>query len=374
MRMLFYLMLALTLTNCSKTEEPTPVIPSVSIEGISVDEGNSDRVVYIRLQLSAASSSPVTAYIKSYDGSAKANEDYLPIEETPVVFAPGVLVNEFKVNLLGDEDPEQDEDFYIRIENVDGGKIGTTQASIFLLNDDAGGLSMIWHDEFDGDILDPNFWNFEIGTGSNGWGNNESQYYRTDNTLVINGNLIIEARKENYMGSQYTSSRLTTKNKFEFKYGRVDIRAKLPFGQGIWPALWMLGSNISSAGWPACGETDIMELIGHQPGTVYGTAHWSDAGGQHAQFGSNTSLSSGIFNDDFHIFSIIWDDKKIEWLLDDQPYNTLDITPDGLSEFHQDFFFIFNVAVGGNWPGYPNASTTFPQQMVVDYIRVFQGF
>ena len=390
MRMLFLLMLSLSLIHCSKTQNDPPVVPVVSIEGLSVDEGNSDRPVFVRLQLSAKSTNTITAYVKTYDGSAKANEDYKPVDSSPVVFSPGALVNEFKIDLLGDEDYEPDESFTIKIESVEGGKIGTGEASIVLLNDDAGGSdivipatgyttpesysgwNLIWQDEFDGDAVNTNYWTFETGNGNNGWGNQESQYYLEENTSIYEGNLVIEARKENYAGFQYTSSRMITKNKFDFKYGRVDIRAALPYGQGIWPALWMLGGNISSVGWPACGEIDIMEMIGHQPATVYGTAHWSNAG-QHAQYGGNKSLSSGIFNDEFHVFSLTWDSNKLQWLLDDQVFHTMDITPAELSEFHQKFFFIFNVAVGGLWPGYPDATTVFPQRMIVDYIRVFQA-
>ncbi|MEQ9008202.1 MAG: glycoside hydrolase family 16 protein, partial [Ekhidna sp.] len=205
-------------------------------------------------------------------------------------------------------------------------------------------------------------------------GNNELQYYREDNTSVSDGYLTIEARKESFNGRSYTSSRLTTEDKFDFNYGRVDIRARLPEGQGIWPALWMLGANFRSVGWPSCGEIDIMELIGGGDGrddVVYGTAHW-DNDGTKADFGGNTQLSSGKFSDQFHVFTIIWDANSITWFLNDQQFHTMDITPTALSELRNNFFLIFNVAVGGNWPGSPNATTTFPQRMFVDYIRVFQ--
>jgi beta-glucanase (GH16 family) len=150
----------------------------------------------------------------------------------------------------------------------------------------------------------------------------------------------------------------------------VDIRAKLPFGKGIWPALWMLGANFKTVGWPNCGEIDIMEFLGHETDRVYGTAHWASP--NHAQYGLSQKLTTGNFIDEYHVFSIIWDAKTIKWYVDDVQYVVLDITSSGLSEFHSPFYFIFNVAVGGNWPGYPDASTTFPQQMYVDYVRVFQ--
>jgi beta-glucanase (GH16 family) len=236
------------------------------------------------------------------------------------------------------------------------------------------GYTLIWQDEFDGASLNTSFWNYEIGTGSNGWGNNELQYYREENTSVADGNLIITAKKETFEGRNYTSSRLTTKDKKEFTYGWIDIRAKVPKGQGIWPALWMLGDNISTVGWPACGELDIMEMIGgsNREKTVHGTIHWADGSNQHAQYGGSKTLSSGMYSDKFHVYSVEWNESYIKWYIDDVFYHQIDITPGHLSEMHAPQFFIFNVAVGGNWPGNPDASTVFPQQMLVDYIRVFQ--
>jgi len=233
-------------------------------------------------------------------------------------------------------------------------------------------MDIVWNDEFGGNTLNTSDWTYEIGTGNSGWGNNELQYYREENTSVGNGYLIIEARKESFQGSSYTSSRLVTKNKQSFKYGRIDIRAVLPKGQGIWPALWMLGANIDQVGWPKSGEIDIMEMVGGAgDNTTHGTIHW-DNNGEHAQYGGSTTLTSGIFNDKFHVFSIIWNATSITWYVDDVQFVSADITPSDLSEFHQNFFFIFNVAVGGNWPGSPDATTIFPQRMVVDYVRVFQ--
>ena len=210
-----------------------------------------------------------------------------------------------------------------------------------------------------------------ISFGSWGWGNNELQYYRQQNTSVENGYLTIMAKQEYYGGFNYTSSRIKTQGNIFHTYGRIDIRAKLPYGQGLWPALWMLGENFSSVGWPSCGEIDIMEMIGGNgwnDRTVHGTVHWEDNG--HASYGGHNTLSSGKLADEFHVFSIIWTPSSIKWLRDDIQYHIIDIN--NLSAFHNNFFFIFNVAVGGNWPGSPDASTIFPQTMIVDYIRVFQ--
>jgi len=237
-------------------------------------------------------------------------------------------------------------------------------------------LSLIWADEFDGTSLNEKDWNYELGDGcpgNCGWGNNELEYYKKENTTVKDGYLIIEAKKESEGGKLYTSSRLTTQGKVNQKYGRVDIRAALPKGKGIWPALWMLGKNINQVGWPKCGEIDIMEMIGgpKDDGTIYGTVHWDNAGSG-AQYGGKSELLSGTFNDKFHVFTITWDEKFIIWYLDDKEYHKIDISPSGLSELKEEFFFIFNVAVGGNWPGNPDATLVFPQRMIVDYIRVFK--
>ncbi len=251
----------------------------------------------------------------------------------------------------------------------DGG-IPTTGYSTPL---DYPGYTLVWHDEFEGTSLSAD-WVYDIGTGVSGWGNNELQYYRAENTEVTDGMLIITAKEENFGGRNYTSSRIKTQGKQAFQKGRIDIRAALPYGQGIWPALWMLGENFPTVGWPSCGEIDIMELIGgegYNDRTVHGTIHWSNAG-THASYSGSNSLASGKYAEEFHVFSIIWDDNTIKWLRDDIQYHVADITPAELSEFHNEFFFIFNIAVGGNWPGSPNASTVFPQKMAVDYVRVFQ--
>jgi beta-glucanase (GH16 family) len=234
-------------------------------------------------------------------------------------------------------------------------------------------MTLVWNDEFDGNSLSSD-WTYDIGNGNWGWGNNELEYYRTDNATVENGLLTITAKQESFGGQNYTSSRIKTQGLKSFKYGRIDIRAKMPFGQGIWPALWMLGDNISTVSWPACGEIDIMEMVGGTATdkTVHGTAHWADASGSRAQNGSSNSLSNGRFNDEFHVFSIVWDTNSIKWYRDNIQYHVLNTTPADLAEFDERFFFIFNVAVGGNWPGNPDATTVFPQKMIVDYVRVFQ--
>ena len=173
--------------------------------------------------------------------------------------------------------------------------------------------------------------------------------------------------------NNYTSARMISKDKKTFTYGRIDFRAKLPKGQGVWPALWMLGNNIGTTPWPACGEIDIMELLGHEPQKTYGTIHWGAAGGASTHIGGNYSLPSLTFNDKFHLFSLKWEADKMTFLIDDVVYFTANKSQvNGDYPFDKPFFFIMNLAVGGNWPGNPDATTVFPQRMIVDYVRVFQ--
>ena len=236
------------------------------------------------------------------------------------------------------------------------------------------GMTLAWSDEFDGATLNLANWSHETGNGQNGWGNNELQFYRPQNTSIQSGHLVITAKKEAFGGREFTSSRIITKGKQQFRYGRVDIRASLPKGQGLWPALWMLGANFDQVSWPACGEIDIMEMIGGngREKTVHGTVHW-EHDGKHAQFGGEYSLASGTLSDKFHVYSVVWDATSIRWFIDNKQYHVIDTTPAQLDEFRRSFFFIFNIAVGGNWPGSPDASTAFPQHMIVDYVRVFQN-
>lgn len=234
----------------------------------------------------------------------------------------------------------------------------------------AQNYQLVWSDEFTDTALNDFIWKYNL-TNNNGWGNNELEYYTNNSTNISlsNGNLLITARKENYQGFQYTSARIETR--IAWTYGKIEARIKLPYGQGIWPAFWMLGNNINSVGWPKCGEIDIMEMIGGQnrENTIYGTAHWYSNG--HAQYGLSYKLPTGNFSDGFHIFDITWDSQKIIWHVDGIQYCRIDLNS-SLSAFQAPFFILLNLAVGGNWPGNPNNTTIFPQTMTVDYVRVYQ--
>ncbi len=395
---IFYLFgLLILISSCGSDEAPMPPTtdakPTVSLEALNVEEGNEDKSVFASVRLSKASSETVTIFVETMDGTAEANIDYKPISSS-IEFSPGTVQENIKLDIIGDDMSEIDENFTLNIINVTGATIGTGTVEVIIENDDVGdgnvaipatgystpmeyeSMNLLWSDEFSGTELDESNWTYESGNGDWGWGNNELEFYRRENTSIVDGHLVIQAREEFYNGFNYTSSRIITKNKFEFKYGRVDIRAVIPEGQGIWPALWMLGANISEVSWPRCGEIDIMELVGHEPSTVHGTVHYANQSGDHMPpNGNDTSLSSGKFSDEFHVFSLIWEEDRIEIYMDDQLYHTA--TPLSLGSqnpypFNEPFFFIMNVAVGGNWPGSPDASTVFPQAMIVDYIRVFQ--
>lgn len=227
--------------------------------------------------------------------------------------------------------------------------------------------NLIWSEEFNGTQINTQQWNYDIGTGDWGWGNNELQYYtnQSANLSVSNGMATFRALDQPFGNSAYTSSRIQTKNKFSVQYGKIEARMKLPMGQGLWPAFWMLGQNIDAVSWPNCGEIDIMEHVNNNP-FVNGTLHWYQNGNQ----ASGSSISTDITQ--FHLYSIEWDDTQIQWFVDGILYKTFNIQSSVHSAFHQDFFIILNIAVGGLWPGSPDNTTIFPAEMQVDYIRVYQ--
>jgi len=232
------------------------------------------------------------------------------------------------------------------------------------------GWTLAWADEFNGTSLDTSKWNIEVN--GNGGGNNELQYYtaRPENVRVAGGELVIEARKEAYMGKQYTSGRITTQNKASWQYGRMEARMKIPTGKGTWPAFWMLGNSISTVGWPASGEIDIMEHVNSEAFT-HGTIHWSNQNNAYANYGGP---SGNLDFSQFHVYAVEWDASAIRWYVDGNKFHEVSIAGgiNGTSEFHAPYFFLFNLAVGGNWPGNPDASTVFPHRMQVDYVRVYR--
>jgi beta-glucanase (GH16 family) len=240
------------------------------------------------------------------------------------------------------------------------------------------GYQLVWSDEFDGPALDTTNWGYNLGDGCPdlcGWGNDELEFYTKENATVQDGHLIITAKQQAMGGKNYTSSRITTKGKRAFQYGRVDIRAASPKGRGLWPAIWMMGTNIDEKGWPACGEVDIMELTGDKPNRVVSVAHFGDSPRQHVARTREKFLPEGKdFGQEFHVFTIDWKKDRMEFLLDNALYHTVIRSSFGNTDypFNAPFYFLANVAVGGRFPGATDATTVFPQHLIVDYIRVFQ--
>jgi beta-glucanase (GH16 family) len=237
---------------------------------------------------------------------------------------------------------------------------------------------LVWHDEFDGAQLDPGKW--AIVTGGGGFGNHELESYtgRPSNVSLERGLLVIHALRETYTGADgisrnYTSARLQTLGQFSQLYGRFEARIQIPFGQGVWPAFWMMGDV--NLGWPDRGEIDIMENIGREPATVHGTIHGPGYSGAQG-ISQLYSLPSGSrFADDFHLFAIEWEPDRVRWYVDGTLYHT--VTPQDLPRgthwvFDQPFYLLLNLAIGGDWPGSPDATTVFPQTMKIDYVRVYE--
>ncbi len=398
----FYSILAVSaltsamLWGCIKDDDGTPAaldLPTITATELTVTEGDATQTVALELVLTGNHKTNAVVKFSVLPGTALDSFDYEVLTSGQLVFVPGETRKTIEFKVIGDEAKEPVEAFSVQLYNPLNVKLAKEIMTITIKDDDdntAGltipttgyntpitypGFNLVWADEFDGTALNPDFWTYETGTGNNGWGNNELQYYREENTTVKDGFLVITAQKQAFGSSDYTSSRLVTKGKKAFKFGRIDIRAALPKGKGIWPALWMLGTNIDAVSWPACGEIDIMELTGDLPNRVLGTVHYGANTSQH-QYNTQAKYLSGnaTYQDEFHVFSLNWVADKIEILVDDVVFQT--ITPANLNgaayPFNKTFFFIFNVAVGGQLPGSPDASTPFPQSMIVDYVRVFQ--
>jgi len=242
---------------------------------------------------------------------------------------------------------------------------------------------LTWSDEFsapDGSSTDPSKWTYDLG--GNGWGNQELETYtaRPSNAQIRGGNLVITARRENFAGPdgiarQYTSARLKTQTRFAQAYGRFEARIKIPKGQGIWPAFWLLGDDIDRVGWPQCGEIDIMENVGGEPAINHGSLHGPTFTGSTSDATKTIALPAGqSLADDFHLYAIEWEPAQVRFYLDDNNYATFNRSAwpaRGIWVFDHPFFILFNVSVGGNWPGPPDPTTQFPQEMQVDYVRVF---
>lgn len=259
--------------------------------------------------------------------------------------------------------------FYVVV-TASGASASVTKTIPVMISINSNIPGLIWADEFDiSGAPNPINWTFETGRGNNGWGNSELQYYtnRSQNASVSGGTLKIVAAKEDFSGAAYTSARMITKGKFEFQYGRVEARAKLPAGAGTWPAIWMLGADINSVGWPACGEIDIMEHRGTEPNKIHGSLHYPGRSG-----GNPVSNTVNITNvsSEFHVYSVDWTASNIRFAVDGNVFFTVP-NSQGIP-FNKDFFLILNVAMGGTFGGPVNPTFT-SSPMEIDYIRVFRN-
>jgi len=390
----YLLLLVLLFLGCGSEEGSGPIIepmedlPSLTISDRQVLESTPS--LSVRLVLDQTTDTPIEVAYEVVGETAQPGLDFVGTSSTVTIEANNDA-STIIIELLDDEIKEVDETIMIRVLSADGADIVTEEARIRVLDNDNAvlteegyntaeeqfGYSMAWQDEFNGSTLDEASFNFELGDGCPnlcGWGNNELQLYTDEpsNVILENGSLVIRATRET--SRDFRSGRITTKDKRSFKYGRIDVRAKITRGQGMWPAIWMLGQNIDDVGWPASGEIDIMENVGHLAATSHGTAHWGPRGRGYSTFDGSSLTIDEDFAERFHVFSLVWEEDLIEWYIDETKFFTL--TPANTRgeawRFNEEFFFIFNVAVGGNWPGNPDSTTEFPQQMDVDYIRVFQ--
>ncbi len=375
--------LAFGCNNNDGENEPEEVTGfSLSVNGFS--EGNSTSPRNLVLTSGGIDEASFTVDYSLTEETADFGED-LEEQSGQITFEDGV--GEVDITIIGDTHFELREQFVLTL-TYEGEEfnyfiyITDDDSPQDILEDEEGyytpssyeSMDLVWSDEFDGESLNEDDWTYELGDGCDrdlcGWGNNELQSYTNDpeNVRLQDGKLTITAVKDD---NDFTSARIITQDKVEVQYGRIDIRARMPKGQGIWPALWMLGANINEVSWPSCGEIDIMELVGHEPEVTHGTIHYDNGAGYASSTGSK-SLDNEDFSDQFHVFSLVWQQNEMIWYVDYQQFKKFVKPASEQYPFNNEFFFIMNIAVGGNWPGNPDETTVFPQQMEVDYVRVFR--
>lgn len=342
--------------SCGGSGEETPgfisqdIIPEnlrIQVSVIGADSANSNGNGSGEIQVTATALNAVSYLIKFGDGSQASNTSGV---FTHTYTAKGV--NSFTIEVFATSNTEN--------------TIGDFKKTTVLNSQD--GMTLVWSDEFniDGAPSAAN-WGYDIGA-NNGWGNAESQYYtnRTSNVIVADGMLKITAKKEYFQGSQYTSARLLSKGKFDFTYGRVEVRAKLPTGKGTWPAVWMLGANFETVSWPACGEIDIMEHVGKDQDKIHATLHYPNNYGGN---GNGNSTLVGNASSEFHIYEVVWNENSINFSADGIQYHTFSNSTN--VPFNHDFFLILNIAMGGNFGG-DIAGDFVESTLEIDYVKVFQ--
>ena len=388
-----YLICATILCSCGKDDPTTEAIPRLSIADVAQAEGNTNKIFEFVVSLSNTYSKPVSVKYSTIAGTAKSGADFIAVTDQVLTIEANQSSGKILITVIGDDIREGNDEFLVRLTSPVNATISRESATGTIQNDDLKvgfsnngydapdsypGYELVWSDEFNGSALDAGSWVFDAGDGCPGlcgWGNNELQYYTNspDNLFFQDGKLIIEARKESYGGKNYTSSRIKTAGKKAWTFGRIDIRAKLPEGRGIWPAFWMLPQESPLGQWPTSGEIDIMELIGSEPKRSHGTVHFGPGPGS-TQISRSFSLDEGKFSEQFHVFSLEWKENEIQWLIDGNLFSTVRKSDLGTSQypFNEPFYLLINLAVGGNWPGAPDADTYFPQHLIVDYVRIYQ--
>jgi beta-glucanase (GH16 family) len=390
------LSMGLSAARCSKGggsgggNEP---LPQISINDVTLFEGNSSTTAFeFIVTLDKKAAKEVSFTYSLIDGTAKGGEDFTAASNQSVTIPAGETQKKIVVSVTADDIKEADDVFAVQLQNAVNGSLQKLTGAGTIRNDDTKvpipttgyeapasypGYSLVWSDEFSGS-LDKTAWAHQNGDGCPGlcgWGNNELEYYtdRPDNLYFQDGKLIIEAKAENYSGKSYTSSKILTQGKKPFKFGRLDIRAVLPIGKGIWPAFWLMPDKSVFGGWPKSGELDMVEVLGHEVNKTYGTIHYGPGPGS-TQISRNYVTPGKNFHDEFHVFSLEWKQDQIKWFVDGNLYSTVNKADLGANNypFNEEFYLIFNLAVGGNWPGSPDASTYLPQWLIVDYVRLYQ--
>mgnify|MGYP003576810401 FL=1 len=358
---------------------PAEILSKLSIDDVTLFEGSGDNTPFeFTISMDKTFSGPVSVSYSTADGTAKGGEDYTAVTAQTVTFQPGERTKKITVSVIGDTKREGAETFTVNLSNIVNGVLAKATGTGTIRDDDEGAAftNLVWSDEFDYTGLpDSRKWGYDVG--GHGWGNNELQYYtkeRPENARVEEGHLIIEARREKMESRDYTSARLVTKNKGDWKYGRIEVKAKLPQGRGIWPAIWMLPTEWKYGDWPASGEIDIMEFVGYEPDRVHGTVHTQSfnhsIGTQKGSSLRFTDLATA-----FHIYAIEWHADKIDFYVDGERYFTFTNTNRGAADwpFDQAFHLILNIAVGGNWGGAQGVDpAVYPQKFLIDYVRVYQ--
>ncbi len=362
--------------------------PTVFVYDASVYDAATSSDLVLKVKLDKASATPVSVSFATQDYTAVAGTEYVS-KSGVLTFPANTTDQEIHIAIPGYPYRRPNKEFLVLLTAPVGMTLGNTKATALIQSsgklispdnmDSAGyktpdhyaGFKSAWSDEFNGTAIDTSSWSYDTGGG--GWGNHELEYYTIspNNSYISNGNLVIEARREGPAGNyNYTSARMLTKGKKSFTYGRVDVRAKIPSGKGIWPAIWGLGANIDKVNWPACGETDIMEVVGRDPAKLYGTLHFANATGAHAQNGG-TYINNEEFAKVYHVYSIDWTSDKIDFYVDDILFFSSPTNVAANGAFNLPTFFILNVAVGGDFGGPVDDALVFPKRMNVDYIRVF---